>query len=276
MGRLARLLGRPLKRRILHRISVALRAPGAGSRWRQLGTRILDRALANDDIASWVDHRLGIKAAYNAPPIHEHAPHRRPETFEDLLWLFTPAYASRNHSQLLLDEAGYLYRLLRGLPSARVAEVGIFKGGTTFLMAAAGARVVAIDNMVDKRTVESRESSALSFAASLRQALAKAGLEEQVQIVAGDAFEYEVEPETYDLVSLDIYAASSNLVSSLFDHWWPGVRRGGRLLLRDGREPRNPGMQAFGSTLAGCSDIVLEDDPPGRYLIVIKSVGNAE
>jgi len=57
--------------------------------------------------------------------------------FEDLVFLF--ASTSLNHGIIALafDEAAYIYRLVRGLGAATIAEIGRYKGGSTVLIAAA-------------------------------------------------------------------------------------------------------------------------------------------
>src|SRR3954465_7592652 len=65
---------------------------------------------------------------------------RGPESvqgFEDLAFLFSSNQLNHGVASLQIDEAALLYRLARDVRSGPVAEIGRFKGGSTFVFAAA-------------------------------------------------------------------------------------------------------------------------------------------
>lgn len=233
------------------------------------GKRLVDTVLTDETVAALIEHRLGTKAAREAPAIGDAVPPGTPTNFDDLIWLFTPTYAARGLSELLLDEAVYLWRLLTSIDRPRVAELGRCRGGTTFLFAAAGASVLSIDNDAVEAGYASRGIRVEPFADSLERALVAAGLEDKVELMKGDVFTVDVAPGTYDLVQLDIPVRDPDQVGALFDRWWRGLRPGGRLILRDGREPRTPGVRAYAARLAARVDVELEDDPPGRFTVAV-------
>ena len=185
------------------------------------------------------------------------------------MWLFTPTYAARGLSELLLDEAVYLYRLISETPSAEVAELGRFRGGTTYFMAAAGARVLSVDNDASEESRKRRGMARPMYRSALEQALATSGLDDRVELVTADALAFTVPEAAFDLVYLDLPLDAADM-ASVFERWWTGLRPGGRLVLRDGREPSMPGPQAFAATLPG-NGFTVATGAPGRFVVVLKS-----
>lgn len=122
--------------------------------------------------------------------------------FEDLAWLFASSPLNHGVIAMAFDEAAYLYRLARSLKSASCLEIGRFKGGSTFLLAAAldeRSRLVSVDNhtkltgVYDYRTLD----------ADLRATLCAYGLDSKVELVVGDSSRLSLEPESLDLAFLD-------------------------------------------------------------------------
>jgi predicted O-methyltransferase YrrM len=142
--------------------------------------------------------------------------------FDDLAFLFSSNRANAGIASLAFDEAAYLYRLVIELPpGATVVEIGRFKGGSTFLIAAAlpeGARLWSYDPHY-KLAEETAPDS------PLRNALARYGLEDKVEIIVADSSTGTPPPEPCALVFVD------------GDHTYDGVRadyRRWRCLLADG------------------------------------------
>jgi SAM-dependent methyltransferase len=189
---------------------------------------------------------------------------------EDLTWLLTPNYANRGASHLMFDEAGWLFRTIRDLEQPMVAEVARVKGGTTFLMAAAGAHVVSVDDDSFERGRDRRQGTGSGFHASVQTALDRAGLADRVELVPDDAVTYVVEPGRFDLVYLDIPLPEQRM-QQLFDLWWPGVKPGGMLVVRDGTEPRVPREVALAAKLPTRPDAVVMDGAPGRFVVATKT-----
>ena len=167
---------------------------------------------------------LALQQAGDAPSFDE-VPDRgieRIECFEDCYWLFSSNELNMGISQLQFDEAACLFRLLRGSGQPRVVELGRYRGGTTFLMAAAGARVISLEASPE---VEER------FREPLMRALRRFGLEERVELVLGDAHTCPVEPEASDFVLMHCSPATRAEARAIAAHWWPGIRPGGGLIL---------------------------------------------
>jgi predicted O-methyltransferase YrrM len=145
------------------------------------------------------------------------------EGFEDCAWLF--GQNERNHglSRLRFVEAATMWRLISRLESPRVAEIGRYRGGTTFLLAAAGATVVSFD--VDSSSRQVSDDQALA------EALASYGLRDRVDLRIEDGAGFDVEPSSVDLVLLDTTSDDGPL-TALFENWWPGLRAGGTLMFR--------------------------------------------
>jgi predicted O-methyltransferase YrrM len=61
----------------------------------------------------------------------------RLDGFEDLAFLFSSSILGHGIASLRLDEGAYLYRLVRQQQLQTIVEIGRFRGGSTFLLAAA-------------------------------------------------------------------------------------------------------------------------------------------
>ena len=144
--------------------------------------------------------------------------------FEDLSWLFGSNIMNHGLSRQEFAEASYLWRLVADDlgPDPAVAEVGRYMGGTTFLLAAAGARVVSLDRG------EARPGSD----AELRDALDRAGLAGRVELVTADVREYEPRRD-FSLVLFDL-VAPREVVDAGLARWWDAVAPDGSLIIRDG------------------------------------------
>lgn len=141
--------------------------------------------------------------------------------FEDVTWLFSNHALNQRLSRLALGEAAHLYRLVGSLDAPRVAEIGRYKGGTTLLLAAAGAHVLSLD------VSEERQAS---FDPPLREALARLGLAGRVELVVADSHTYRPEPASFDLVLLDGDMSPDGLRAD-WGEWWPAVVPSGHLIL---------------------------------------------
>lgn len=185
---------------------------------------------------------------------------RKVERFEDLWWLFSSNSLNSGVSALMFVESSYLFRLVNSLDAPRVAEIGRFKGGTTFFFAAAGARrVLSID--ID-------EAAASRFDPKLLKALDQVGLVDRVELVVGDATTHPVSPGTFDLVYLD-GDYSYEGTKAAFEHWRPALRPGGHLVMHniDSSDPR---AAYLGDRFAGLWRLFAElDRVPGLRRVVL-------
>lgn len=233
--------------------------------------RRLDRILANDQLRSTLLHRIGARGLHTGERLDTAIPSDidRFEHFEDFVWLFSSNYANRGLSLLMLDEAGWLFRVIRDLAEPSVAELGRAIGGTTVLMAGAGAHVLSLDNESFEQGEDRRRRRPTGIRSALETTLERTGLADRVDLRSGDAMTFPVDPGQFDIVFLDIPLDPERELY-LLDHWWPGVKPGGRLILRDGAEPRVPGAQAAARALRDRADASILDGAPGRFVVATR------
>jgi predicted O-methyltransferase YrrM len=144
--------------------------------------------------------------------------------FEDCAWLFDSNALNHSLARQTLAEAAYLYRFVSALDAPRVAEIGRYKGGTTFLMAAAGATVLSLDVREPTRGSDD----------ALRRALEQFELADRVEIVITPSQSYPLDgSDRFELVFFDV-AGSYEYFRSELDRWWTAVPQGGSLIVRDG------------------------------------------
>jgi len=191
--------------------------------------RLLKVALAHEGTRRWVIHYLSNQVAMGDADFENSTPCDVAEIkgFEDCYWLFSSNMLNHGLVRLQLDEAAYLYRLVHSLGAPRVVELGRYKGGMTFLLAAAGAQVLSLD--------DDSLPGQHDFLTSLEQALEHFHLSGHVKAVVGDALTYPVAAESADLVVVD-FAKTYAMAQAGFEHWWPAVVPGGFLLFRDGTD----------------------------------------
>lgn len=152
--------------------------------------------------------------------------------FEDLAFLFTSGQLNMGVALLGLDEAAMLYRTAHSLPAGSTAvEVGRFKGGSTFLIAAAlpsDATLWSYDLHVKLRG----EVTGADLDADLSRALERYDLRDRVHLVVGDSRTAEAPPEPCGLIFLD-GDHSYEGVRADYERWLPHLATGGHLLLHD-------------------------------------------
>jgi predicted O-methyltransferase YrrM len=148
------------------------------------------------------------------------------QSFEDLAFLFSSTILAHGIASLRLDEAAYLYRLARNEQPAVIAEIGRFRGGSTLLLAAAGAGVVHSYDL-DKR----QGDDGLELDHALRAALERFGLAERVVLHVESSRE-ATPPETIDLLFIDGDHSEEGARAD-FERWSPHVVRGGHVLFHD-------------------------------------------
>lgn len=225
-----------------HRIPDWLRRTPAA-----LTGRALDRVLANTRLRHAICWRLFEAARYRPTLIHALARYQAQELasfdsapvdsldavqgFEDCYWLFSSNELNIGLSQLQFDEAACIYRLVRDFEDPYVIELGRYKGGTTFLLAAAGARVRSLENDAE---IERR------FRPALCRALDRFGLADRVETETGDAYTCTVDAETSDLVLVHCSPETHEQVRALVERWWPAIRPGGGIILHE--TPHLPGV----------------------------------
>lgn len=151
--------------------------------------------------------------------------------FEDLAFLFTSSQLNHGVASLRLDEAAFLFRLVRRLERARMAEIGRFKGGSTFVTAAAmtpGSTLVSYDLHVP--SVPGLTGPQLDR--ELREALDRFGIGGSVELVVADSRVVDLPEGPLDLLFVD-GDHSYDGCSADIQRWSPLVASGGHLVLHD-------------------------------------------
>lgn len=149
-------------------------------------------------------------------------PDRRPQNFEDLCWMFESNQTNKGLVLLELDEAVFLFRLVRGKPSPRILEIGRLRGGSTFLFAVAS----------DQNSVITSIDIAPENDRLLQDALERTNLARKVRLLVGPSAEADVGTELYDLLFFDGDHSYEGARRD-YDHWKKTVKAGGCLALHN-------------------------------------------
>lgn len=189
------------------------------------GRRVLKVALKDGAVATMVVHHLSERLSRERDFDDALAEARveRLEHLEDCDWLFSSNQLNLGMARIELGEAAHLFRLLRSMDAPRVAEIGRYRGGTTLLLAAAGARVLTVDVDLLRQAED---------APALARALTRFGLRDRVEIVVADSRAFPVPGDPLDVVFIDGDHSYEGVMAD-FEHWWPALRAGGHLLLHD-------------------------------------------
>jgi predicted O-methyltransferase YrrM len=153
--------------------------------------------------------------------------------FEDLAFLFSSNRANMGIASLAFDEAAHLFRVVREPGVETVVEIGRFRGGSTFLIAAAlaeGARLHSYDTHAKLGDPARADDP-------LRRALARYGLESRVELIVADSTTAAPPAAPCDVVFVDgdhSYAGAR----ADYLHWRPFLRPGGHLLFHDAARER--------------------------------------
>lgn len=151
--------------------------------------------------------------------------------FEDLYWLFSSNLTNWGIIAMDLAEATYLYRLAKSLRHAQCLEIGRFKGGSTFLLAAAigdDSQLVSIDNHSKLQNLV----SGAELDRSLHDALVRFGLDGRVVLQVGDSGTVPLEPQSLELAFID-GDHSYEGVSRDFQNVRRAMKPGGHVLFHD-------------------------------------------
>jgi len=221
---------RPWPRRTLGHVGGAILRP------------LMRKMLGYDSMREYMLHYLSNELAMKRASFRKDVPEDLKEIkgFEDCAWLFSPNKLNHGIIRMRIDQGAFLYRTVHAMQSPRAIELGRYRGGGAFLLAAAGAHVISLDN----GEVPGQEA----FAEELEEALEHFGLRDRVEILWEDALEYPVEPESFDWVGLD-FPKSYDLVKRGFERWWPAVKPGGYLLVNNGKRSPLVGVVQFTTEL---------------------------
>src|SRR5262249_48913554 len=122
--------------------------------------------------------------------------------FEDLAFLFSSNQLNHGVASLQLDEAALLYRLARDAESGPFAEIGRFKGGSTFIFASAlpdGVELYSYDLHVALRTDMPGEA----LDRELTAALERYGIAGKVHLLVGDSRTVEPPAQPLEVLFVD-------------------------------------------------------------------------
>jgi predicted O-methyltransferase YrrM len=149
--------------------------------------------------------------------------------FEDLAFLFSSTILAHGIASLRLDEAAYLYRLVRDAEPVTAVEIGRFRGGSTFLIAA----TLAGDGVLHSYDLAARQGrSGDDLDRQLADALGRYGLADRVRLHVADSRGAEPPPGTVDLLFVDGDHREEG-VRADFGHWAPRLGPGAHLLFHD-------------------------------------------
>lgn len=212
------------------------------------GTRLIDLAMEDDAVLARTLNRLSDHVAADSD-VERSAPAElvRPSDFADCYWLLSPNVVDHGCARLMADEAAYLWSLVRSLDDPQVAEIGRFHGGTCFLLAAAGGRVLSVDN----------DPKLAPYDRKLANVLRRCGLAERVDLRCADSRTFETAHESLDVVFLDGDHSYDGARADV-ERWWPAVRVGGHLVMHDGKWPSPSRPWASPWNIGGSCQVAME------------------
>ena len=151
--------------------------------------------------------------------------------FEDLAFLFSSNQLNHGVASLQIDEAALLYRLGRNATTGPIAEIGRFKGGSTFIFASAmpeGVELWSYDFHVALRP----DMPGKQLDAELREALDRYGLTHKVHLLVADSRTAVPPDSPLEVLFIDGDHSYEGAKAD-FERWGAFVRRGGHLLFHD-------------------------------------------
>jgi predicted O-methyltransferase YrrM len=188
--------------------------------------------------------------------------------FEDLASLFASSIFNHRIIDMGIDEAAYLYRLVRQLQPETIVEIGRFKGGGTLLIATAmpdAAELWSYDLHVKLTGVYAGEE----LDRELVDLLTRFGVASRVHIVVADSRTAAHPPRRSNLMIVD-GDHSYEGVRADYLHWRGNVAHGGHMLFHDAA-----GTRAFAprhADVVRLLDEVARDD--GEYFVRTHEVGS--
>jgi predicted O-methyltransferase YrrM len=148
--------------------------------------------------------------------------------FEDLSFLFSSTILAHGIVSLRLDESVFLYRLVRERKPNTAVEIGRFRGGSTFLIAA--ALETGVLHSYDLKTRQGRSGAELDR--ELSSALERYGLSDRVRLHVADSRTADLLGSTIDFLFIDGDHREEG-VRTDFARWAPLLGPGGNLLFHD-------------------------------------------
>jgi predicted O-methyltransferase YrrM len=153
--------------------------------------------------------------------------------FEDLYFLFGLNIHNRNIIRMDLDEASYLYKLVKNLKNPTCIEIGTYLGGSAILMAGAGGNIITVDNYSSKTF-----NNITNPISNIKHTLKKYGLFSKVQFIYGNSKTYDNSKMYCDLLLIDGNHTYES-VKLDYEHWKNTVKNGGHILFHDACKTRD-------------------------------------
>jgi predicted O-methyltransferase YrrM len=148
--------------------------------------------------------------------------------FEDLAFLFSSTILAHGVASLRLDEAAFLYRLVREEQPRTGVEIGRFRGGSTFVIASA-----LEGGVLHSYDLETRQGhSGAELDRQLADALERYGLSDRVRLHVGNSRTADPPAERIELLFVDGDHREAGVRADV-ERWSPYLGRGGHLLLHD-------------------------------------------
>lgn len=147
------------------------------------------------------------------------------KNFEDLMGLYCSITVNRKAIQLDLDEAVYVFSLVRSLRNCRILEIGRYRGGSAVLFAVAmddNSKLTSVDNLTKIGCDDQ----------ALKNVLKRFGLSHKVELIVQDSTSVKTEPNSYDLIFIDGDHTYEGVMKD-YEHWKYAVKPGGHLLFHD-------------------------------------------
>lgn len=174
--------------------------------------------------------------------------------FHDLAFLFTSSQLNHGVASLRFDEAAFLFGLVASLGPARMAEIGRFKGGSTFVTAAAKASGATLHSYDLHVGIDGAQLDR-----ELAAALERYELTEGVHLLVGDSRTVELPEGPLDLLFVDGDHSYAGAAADL-RRWSPLVRAGGHLVMHDAVD-----TNGYGNTYPGVQQALRELLAGGQF-----------
>ena len=178
--------------------------------------------------------------------------------FEDLAFLFSSNQLNHGVASLQIDEAALLYRLARDVSTGPVAEIGRFKGGSTFIFANAlphGVELWSYDLHVALRP----DMPGALLDSELSEALRRYGVDGKVHLVVDDSRTVDPPPAPLELLFVDGDHSYEGARAD-FERWRAFVRPGGHLLFHDAVD-----TGGYGNVYPGVARLAAEVAADGEW-----------
>lgn len=178
--------------------------------------------------------------------------------FEDLAFLFSSNQLNHGVASLQIDEAALLYRLARDVRTGPIAEIGRFKGGSTFIFASAlpaNAELWSYDFHVALRPDMPGEL----LDAELRGALDRFGLAGKVHLLVADSRTSDPPPAPLELLFIDGDHSYEGAKAD-FERWGAFVAPAGHLLFHDAVD-----SGGYGNFYPGIARLIDEVEARGDW-----------